>query len=486
MKTTQVFFLFLIANFFSVAQERLGSTNSNYYSTNSIQLNPSASVDSRTYMQLQLVGANVYAKTNFAYLPDFNIKQVTNPPDFVRTGKGNKKYLYANGSIEGPSFVISKRTYGLGFFTRVRTVVDMRRVSYELATVLLKGEGFGAVQNRDLLGQDFKNAKFSSMSWAEYGVNFGKMIKRQRDVMISVGGNLKYLTGINIMYANIIDFESYYNSPTSFGVDALNAKVLRNTSRWNSGKGLGLDLGITYKIMENYVDKYYANSKLSNCDYVDYKCKIGISLRDAGFIKFKGSTVKTTVTGAGHFDPNNDTSFVNVIETNFKNTTTLDKNIWASLPTALTGQFDYNFDNSIYLNFTVVKNLVPTQVTGVQSPDLLSICPRVELRQFEFALPLTFQKFIYPQLGFGLRYRSFVVGMDNMFPLFLTRDTYSFNFYMSLAISIFRNPACNTKSMSVSKCPSYRKTGKNRPKKRKNFSSHKKKRGSGSSGPGIF
>jgi hypothetical protein len=294
------------------------------------------------------------------------------------------------------------------------------------------------------------------------------MVKRKQDVLITVGGNLKYLTGVNIIYANLIKFDSYNNDNGTFGVNDLEAKIVRNDSRWNSGKGVGLDLGITYKIMEGYVDKYYANSKQSNCNYVDYKCKIGLSLRDAGFVRFKGNTTKTKVSGSGYFDPyRSDTSIYDAVKYNFKNTTEYGKPILASLPTALTGQFDYNFDNSIYLNVTAVKNLVPTRVTGVQSPDLLSICPRVEFRQFEFALPLTFQKFIYPQLGFGLRYRSFVVGMDNMFPLFLKRNTYSFNAYVSLAITIFRNPACKTRSASVSDCPKYPKPGKNKIKNRK-------------------
>ena len=476
MRTVLPILLFFLLTLKSYAQERLGISNSNYYSTASIHLNPSSSVDSRTYMQLHLAGFNLYAKTNFAYLPSFNIKQIINPPEPIRIEGNSKNYLYVNGSVEALSFVMSKRTYGVGFFIRARTVLDMRRVSYELASALLNGQGLSPQGSQDLLGQNLKNAKFSQMSWAEYGINVGKIIKRQQDILVSVGANLKYLTGINIMYANIIEFNSYNDGNGSFGVSSLNAKILRNESKWNSGKGFGTDIGITYKIMEGYVDKYYANSKLSNCNYVDYKLKIGISLRDLGFVRFKGANTDTRVTGSGYFDPfRSDTAFVDAIEYNFQNTTVEGKPILASLPTALSGQVDYNFDNSIYLNFTLVKNLVPTRITGVQSPDLLSICPRVEFKQFEFALPLTFQKFIYPQLGFGLRYRSFVVGMDNMFPLFTTRDTYGVNIYASLAISLFRNPACNTKSMSVNKCPSYRKTGKNKVKRRKNFSSGKKR-----------
>jgi hypothetical protein len=470
MKTIQLIFLLFLFSVQSASQERLGITNSNYYSTASIQLNPSSSVDSRTYMQLHLIGFNFYAKTNFAYLPNFNIKQIFNVPEPMRSEGNGKKFLYVNGSVEALSFVLSKRTYGVGFFLRARTVMDMRRVSYELASTLLNGDGISSFGSRNLLGQDFKNAKFSQMTWAEYGINFGKMISRQRDVLITVGGNIKYLTGINLFYANIAEFSSYNDGNGTFGVSSLDAKILRTRSRWGAGKGIGTDFGITYKIMEDYVEKYYANSKLSNCKYVDYKCKISLSVRDVGFIKFKGETTDTRVVGSGHYDPfRADTAFLQAIQSNFSNTTIEGKPIMASLPSALTGQIDYNFDNSIYLNVALVKNLIPTRITGVQSPDLLSIAPRVEFKQFEFALPLTLQKFRFPQLGFGLRYRSFVVGMDNLFPLFLKRDTYGINLYASLAVSIFTNSACNTKRMSASDCPSFRKQRKNRPKKRKHF-----------------
>lgn len=475
MKSTQLFILFCVAGFMSVAQERLGIANSNYFSTTSIHLNPSSSVDCRTYMQLNLAGVNAFAKTNFAYLPAFNVAQIINPPQIIRSTTERKSFLYAVGSVEGPTYIFSHRTYGIGFFTRVRGVADMRRVSYELASVLLNGNGIGSPDNRDLMGQSFRNAKFSSMSWAEFGVNFGKMIRRSRDELFILGGNLKYLSGINIMYANIIRFDSYNNDNGSFGVTDLNTKVVRNNSQFNSGRGFGLDIGITFKKMSDYVEKYYSNSKLSNCRYVDYKYKIGIALRDAGYIRFKGPTNKLTrSSGAGEYDPTRGAPFIDALQYNFSSSTTEGEPILASLPTALTGQFDYNFDNNIYLNFTAIKNLVPNRVTGVQSPDLISICPRVEFKKFEFGLPLTFQKFIHPQIGFGIRYRSFVIGVDNMIPLFIRRDTYGLNFYCSLAYSIFTNPVCGTRNSSVNNCPSWRKSKKDRPKRRKSFSPKKK------------
>lgn len=143
MKSIYLFFLFFVSGLTLIAQERLGIANSNYFSVASIHLNPSSSVDCRTYMQLNLAGVNAYAKTNFAYLPSFNVAQAVDPPGFVRSTSDRKKFLYAIGSIEGPTYIFSHRTYGLGFFTRLRGVADMRRISYELASELLNGTAMG-------------------------------------------------------------------------------------------------------------------------------------------------------------------------------------------------------------------------------------------------------------------------------------------------------------------------------------------------------
>ena len=355
MKRRSIFFL-LFAAFFTVkAQERLGIANSNYFSTSSIQLNPSSSVDSRVYMQLNLVGANVYFKTNMGYLPHFGIKDIVNIPSPVRSTVERKQFLHAGGIIDGPSFVISKRQYGAGFFVRGRAVVDMRRVPYDLASMLLRGSFFNSADDVDLVGQNFRNAKFSTMTWVEYGVNFGRMIKKDRNTLFTLGGNLKYLTGIGISYTDFIRFKSHRNS-NSIGVDELRAITKQNEAKWNSGKGFGLDIGVTYKKMLGYVDAYYANSTRSNCEYVDYKYKLGLALRDAGFIRYTGNTTETRVDGSGHLNPNrSDTSFSNALQYNFNSTTTTGKPIWACLPTALTGQFDWNVDNYLYLNVTAIK-----------------------------------------------------------------------------------------------------------------------------------
>jgi hypothetical protein len=462
-RASLVIILFIVLRV--TAQERLGMANSNYFSTTSIFLNPSSSVDSRTFMQLNLVGANVYAKTNVAYLPKFSVwGGLGGIQDPVVSETESNKYLYAYLGADGPIFVISKNRFGAGFFARGRSVINMRRIPYELTSML-------AGQEPEYTGPstfDNRNAGYSNMSWLEYGVNFGMMVKHSRSDFMSVGGNLKYLNGFNVFYANLTELRGSYND-SLLRLDTLRGTIRYNAAALGSGKGYGMDLGFTYKKMLGTIDNYYVHSQRSSCKYVDYKYKIGLSLRDIGYIRYSGNTSVADINSSGTFySGSTDMSYVPVLNA-ITNTTFAAEPITAFLPASFSAQFDYNFENSIYLNGTVVKNLVPGNFTGVQAADLISVAPRFELRYFEAAFPLTFHRFIYPQVGFGLRFRSLVIGMDNMLPLFIKTNTYGLNLYFNLAVSIFKNPACGSRTISVSDCPPSYLWGKNKKAKAKRF-----------------
>lgn len=446
-------FLFVMAGFVCLPQEKLGISNSNYSSTNSIYLNPSSSVDSRTYMQLNIVGANVFAMTNIAYLPNFSVWQAKRDnaiQDPIVPDSHLRKYLFGNASADGLAFVISKENYGAGLFVRGRSMASVRRLPYQVVDILAQQNPDPKIPNN--LSLNIKNAAFSNMSWVEYGGNFGVMIKKQKTDLITVGASLRYITGINIAYGNVSRLQGNINDSV-MQLDNAKAKIRYNDPAWNSGRGWGLDLGITYKKMLSGVDSYFANSKKSNCGYIDYKYKLALSLRDLGYINFKKVTSKADLDASGRiYTHPTDSSYSSLIQANL-NTALTHGPILATLPTNLSAQFDWNFENHLYVNVTVVKNLVPNAVTGVQNTNLLSICPRYEFKQFEIAAPLTFQRFLYPQLGFAFRVRTFVLGFDNVFPLLFKKKTYGLNLYFSLGISLFKNPACKTKVNHVDYCP---------------------------------
>jgi hypothetical protein len=460
--------LIIFSAFLCYSQEKLGISNSNYSSTNSIFLNPSSSVDARTHVQVNLIGLNVYEMNNAAYLPKFSLwSAIAN--NEAMTFKANtyklKKFVLVSAMADGPALVFSKRRYGVGFFVRGRVVGELKRVPYELANSLL-----GLTPDPNITypyDVNLKNIRLSNMAWVEYGVNFGMMVKRNRDNLWSVGGNLKYLTGLNIAYANLVQLKGSARDSV-LAVNNLKGKLRFSDFGWATGRGLGLDIGFTYKKMLEIVNKYYAHSTRSNCNFIDYKYKLGVSLRDVGAIRFKKNTTKMDVAGSGFISLLGKPDYESEIKNNFK--TTISNNpILATLPTALSVQFDWNFENYIYLNATVIKNLVPNDAVGPQGSNLISICPRVEFKQIELAMPLTFQKFLYPQLGFAIRIRTFVLGFDNIFPLIVKKNTYGLNAYFNIGFSRFINKACKTGSNLVDNCPKYKMRGgsKNSGKKRR-------------------
>jgi hypothetical protein len=476
MKKSFILWLCIFITGLSYAQEKLGIANSNYSSTNSIFLNPSSSVDSRTYIQVNLIGLNAYEMNNTAYLPKFNLWSTirnNERTNFKANSLKLKKFVLFSALADGPAFVMSKRRYGLGFFVRARLVGEIKRVPYELANGLL-----GLTPDPTITYPyevDLKNMRLSNMAWVEYGANFGMMVKRDRDNLLSVGGNLKYLTGLSIAYANLLQLKG---TATDLGleVDKLKGKLRFSDFGWATGRGIGLDIGFTYKKMLEIVNKYYAHSTRSNCNFIDYKYKLGVSLRDVGAISFRKSTTKMDVDGAGSIRLTGRPDYQSEIQNNFKTTIT-NNPILASLPTALSVQFDWNFENYIYLNTTVIKNIVPNRLVGGQGSNLISICPRVEFKQIEVAMPLTFQKFIYPQLGFALRIRTFVLGFDNVFPLIIKKNTYGLNAYFNIGFSRFINRACNTGSSSVDDCSAKFKSGKKNKSRKSNNSRKSKRRG---------
>jgi len=482
----QVFASFTILSAFVVcAQEKLGISNSNYSSTNSIFLNPSSSVDSRAYQQFNLVGANVYAMNNLGYLPKFSLwGAVKNEglDNFKISDLQLKKFLLAVASVEGPAFVISKRNYGAGFFIRGRTVAELKRIPFELTNYLLNPDTNQALKYP--VDVNLQNVRLSNMTWVEYGLNFGMMVKKEKTNLLSIGGNIKYITGINIAYGNIQQLKGRIED-RRIVVDNLQRKLRFNEFGWNTGRGVGVDIGLTYKKMLAVIDRYYANSQLSNCKYVDYKFKFGISLRDVGAVRFKKNTSVTDIKTSGQFNTdttNNNINFESDLKNNF-NVPIKNSPILSSLPTSLSMQFDYNFGYHFYLNTTLVKNIIPNSFTGVQGNNLVSVCPRYEFKNFELAAPLSFQKFIYPQLGFAFRVRTFVLGVDNVFPLIIKKNTYGLNLYFNLGFSLFSNQSCRKRIRKVDDCPPFsifkrkvKEKKMSKPAKKKSFTKKLKRK----------
>jgi len=114
----------------------------------------------------------------------------------------------------------------------------------------------------------------------------------------------------------------------------------------------------------------------------------------------------------------------------------------ACLPTAISAQADFNLGHHFYFNASAIQGLTTARIIGVQRTNLVSAAIRYERRNFEVAVPLTLHRYIYPQLGFAFRFRTFVLGLDNVLPFVVKSNTYGASVYFNLGISLFKNPAC--------------------------------------------
>jgi|GEM_PF-419428 len=440
MKRIFIVFISLICFFPAFSQEKLGIANSNYSSTNSIFLNPSSSVDSRTLMQLNLVGANIYLMNNVAYLPKFRAwaNSSAEYQDPKLSTIGLKKFVDTKVEINGPAFVLSNREIGVGFFIRGRVEGSVDNIPMDLVNLALQKNFDSISKNMNI---NLRNTRVSQMAWVEYGLNFGKMYFKHGNTIIEAGGNAKYLTGIGLAYANIYQLKAHIDNSEA-DIENFRARVRYNEPGWNTGKGAGIDLGVTYKKTIDYVDTYFSNSQKSNCKHIDYKYKLGVSLLDVGAIRFNTNTFKGDVSGSDTITNFKHGNVDSLIRYDFNVTQQKNTPIWACLPTALSVQAEWNMGHHFYVNGTVIQGLTVARIVGVQRTNLLSIAPRYERTNFELAIPVTLHRYIYPQVGLAFRIRTFVFGMDNVLPLIVKNNTYGVNVYFNVGISLFKNPAC--------------------------------------------
>lgn len=439
MKNIFTALLLLIVVKTALSQERMGIANSNYSSINSIFLNPASSVDSRTYLQFNLVGANIYAMNNQVYIPQLNFKDALggNIQDPKLGSTGIKPFVYAKAEVNGPTAVYSSQEIGAGIFIRGRAEFTINNLPAELTQTLLNEE----VDTTSSFEVDAKNTRIGQMSWVEWGGNFGKMVFKHSKTIIAVGGNAKYITGVNVAYGNIYRLNAQANA-NQLDVSNLSAKVRYNKPGWGAGKGFGMDVGITYKKMLNFVDSYFANSPKSGCKNIDYKYKLGLSFLDVGAIKFSDNTFRGDVSGSSTITDFKGAKVDSILRSDFDLKEEKNKPIWATLPTAFSLQADLNLSHHFYVNATLIQGITTARMVGLQHANLLSVTPRFETRNFEIATPITLYRYIYPQLGAAFRFRTFVIGTDNILPMITRSNTYGASIYFNLGISIFKNPSC--------------------------------------------
>lgn len=432
------------------AQENAGIVFSNYYPVASVHMNPATTADSRVFAQLQLVGIGASVFNNLFYLPKFSVisgvKSLSTPNVEQLTGQ-LKRGLYASATLNGPSAFVSHDNFGFGLFTRARVVGNVSRIPSDLAEFLVEQTPEGPPEGY----QNIKRAGLASMGWTEYGANASYMLIKSRTKVLSVGTSLRYLRGAYMADVLLRRLKGEYTTTTLL-VDELDGQVYTTPFALGSGRGFGGDFGVVYREMLKDAGNYFSHSKVSNCRFVDYRYRAGIALRDVGFITFNNAEL-WTLSGSGQFYTDRE-QFVDSLETaNQAITTSSGNKVRSKLPASLVMHGDYNFGGGLYVGGAMFLNMMPVAWNSVQAPTLFFLNARYERRQYEASASIVFQRFVYPQLHLGLRYRSFALGIENAIPYVVKVNTKGIGIYASLAITLFRNPACKPQGRPVDVCP---------------------------------
>ena len=468
MSIKKYFFIILllitISNLYS--QENIGIANSNYSPTSSALLNPSSIVDSKVLWEINIVGISAFIDNNYVFLPknQFSpigaIRDPESAPEPLDNFTSSKKNGYIDAAVHGPSAIVTVGKHAFGINTQLRTIVDVRNMPNHLAKFSF--EGFKYLPQR---GIEYKgsNIKINTMTWGEVGVNYGYIFKQEATDMYLAGISLRKLIGISHMGTNID--EVTYTVPDTNNIDFTNAKAAYGftTPAFNSGGGWAIDLRVTYKKTLDEVDHYVPYSRSSNCRKSNYKYKVGVSLLDLGWITYHtGAYYGEVDSEPGLWQNYGNTKFGEADENDAKIISSFvdvknRKNKYRTfIPTSLSVQYDYNFENNIYLNGTIVQNLSFFNKLGVNRQNLLAITPRYELPRFEVSLPFSLRRYRYPSVGLAVRlWNNIIIGTDRLGPLLFNVDVYGMDFYCSLKLAKLYSNKCKIKRVA-SKFESYR------------------------------
>ena len=492
MNRKVLFSLLLLASFVNLkAQEMMGITGSNYAGTNGLILNPASGINSRLYMDINLVTADAFFENNYLYIPSdeysfgnlFKKQFQTNTVNNQGTLTSDKltindrynndpKNLYQQLRLTGPSFFLNYQRHAFGIGVAARSVISAHNIPFDVAKFGFEGLTYAPQHN---IRYNDKNFKLTELSWAELNLSYAYMLIKKDFEQLSVGitvhklwgyagfsllGNKLEYTMLSDSVARIHEFDAEvgYSGPMDYSNFSYNKGS--NTFR---GHGWGFDIGFVYQKNANSSKKGRGEGAIpSLCGqkFTEYDYKIGISLLDVGAIKFTQDAYVYAFGGDSVFWPR-------INKTNYKGLDTAiqdlnyrfhgdsafkakSRELQIFLPTALSLQFDYHIYDRFFVNSVLFYGITIGKVS-VWRPAQLAIVPRYESRFFELNLPVSLYNLSNMRLGASLRLLWLTIGTDKLGPFIGGSDFTGMDFYFSIKIN-FNKGYCK-KAAKTSGCP---------------------------------
>jgi hypothetical protein len=423
------------------AQENQGLVFDNYSPVNGQFINPANIVDSKTWLDINLFGLSVFVSNNYFYYPKttyYSFKSFDSEP--LHQSNVKKVNAYINLLAQGPSasIVIGKRSFSI--FSSLRAVGNAINLPTEIANNL--------VENNDLVATpglyEFKNSRLKDIAWGEVGLSYGQIIKAEATTMITAGISLKRVFGFQNTSLIINTGTLLVVNQDSSILEAENLRYSFAQPDQNAGKGWGINLGMKYKKMKGNVGHYTPHSTSSHCEHLDYKYSIGVSLLDVGYINFRREAFYGDI---DDYSITDSTLTEDDIYDELERLKKGDKFI-AVLPTAISVQFDYNINDNIYLNASIVQRIPMKKSFGAEKGNLLVVSARYESKYFGFSLPVSLVNYQKVLVGMAFRLGFISIGTDHFLPFIFKQNISTASIYFNVKVPIIRSPPCRPRDKS--------------------------------------
>lgn len=310
------------------------------------------------------------------------------------------------------------------------------------------------------------NKRFSvqTMSWAEYGITYGRVVIDQKKHFLKAAARFKVLQGLSAgyMFVNNLDYnftndstlslfhsEVQYGHSTNFELSGNNVKY-----KYVSNFSVGLDLGVVYEWRPDYEKYKYdmdGETDLWMRDKNKYKLKLGFSALDIGGIKFKkGQYSQDFVADVNYwniaqlaFDSIPVQAFDDTLRARFVQVQGAKKTFFMNLPTALSLQADYNIWKDFYVNHTTYFSFAfRKNANKVHDITTFSLTPRWDHKWFGVFVPVSYNMLGNFAVGSAVRLGPLFLGTSNLAPIYAAltqngkRNIYGADFHMILKIPI--------------------------------------------------
>lgn len=432
----------------------------NYGGVHSLYLNPSYHAYSAYLWQVNLAG--VWANANNNYLSmrlPYSAYRIPNRiPSIYRTESGNpmfsnswiherlngnNKMASISADVYGPAASVKIKSWRVGLFTHGSAALRASRINEALAHAAFNGfdssKGAFSLLNVQSNGSNhFDRFAITGTSRAEVGFNLAREIELDWKRHLLLGVSIKREFGFQGFHFNsgdvdvkTIDGDSLYFGPTKMQLVTYGDKV---------GKGLGLDLGLTYVFhkKDNRRNGVYA------ANHTRYFSKIGISIMDIGKVNYQNAIIREASVAAGGGGVNLASSkysgisdYQQALDTfmnQFVNYSSKTANYSVGLPTRLVATADFQIKKNFYVGSVWSQSLRSKMSKHMRYQSYLMVSPRWEYRFFEFSLPLALEyDYRSLRMGASLRFGPFYLGTNSLLNFVHTQNVKDADVFIGIA-----------------------------------------------------